>query len=69
MTKKFHGCNEDCLNCTYKDCLKPDNLCKSDSDCKEAFKIGSGVSQTKMYTLELGGYGGNTPNISRKFLL
>lgn len=26
---KFLGCNEDCFNCTYDDCLKPDYMIKS----------------------------------------
>ena len=26
---KFQGCDDDCFNCKYKDCLKPDYMCKS----------------------------------------
>lgn len=28
MKQVWNGCNEDCFNCEYIDCLKPDNLCK-----------------------------------------
>lgn len=26
--KKYKGCIEDCFNCEYEDCLKPDNMCR-----------------------------------------
>lgn len=29
MIKYWRGCDEDCFNCRYKDCLKPDNQLKS----------------------------------------
>lgn len=25
--EKFRGCDEDCLNCRYTDCMKPDYMC------------------------------------------
>lgn len=27
--KRFNGCDDDCFNCPYPDCYKPDYLCKS----------------------------------------
>lgn len=27
--KKWLGCEEDCFNCQYPDCLRPENICKS----------------------------------------
>lgn len=27
--KVFMGCDEDCFNCQYDDCIRPDYLCKS----------------------------------------
>ena len=67
---KYTGCNEDCLNCPYPDCLKPANEIKATRNITKIPRcdgISSGESQGRMFTLELGGYGGATPNISRKF--
>lgn len=34
--KKWLGCDEDCFNCVYLDCYRPQNLCKSfDYDAEE----------------------------------
>lgn len=63
---KFHGCNEDCFNCPYPDCKKPAGKFKTDRTVIEA-KPKSTESAPRMYTLELGGFGGINPNISRKF--
>lgn len=61
----FKGCNEDCFNCPYPDCYKPVNKIKHN----DTFFVSKakGESQSKMYTLALGGYGGARPNISKKF--
>lgn len=32
---RFKGCDEDCFNCPYPDCLKPDNKCSTDWIPKE----------------------------------
>lgn len=71
MTKIFNkkgGCNEDCFNCPFPDCYKPSQKLK----CDESFFVSKAVveveSQARMFTLELGGYGGPRPNISKKFL-
>lgn len=66
--KKFNGCNENCMNCNYPDCLKPANQLKTDKDIKSALKASNGRSQAPMFTLEIGGFGGSMPNVSRKFL-
>lgn len=62
----YRGCNEDCFNCPYPDCYKPAQNMKSD----ESFFVSKteGKSQSKMYTVLLGGYGGARPNISKKFI-
>ena len=36
--KKYKGCTEDCLNCPYPDCYKPDYLFKADKGLKQALK-------------------------------
>ena len=71
MTKIFNkkgGCNEDCFNCPFPDCYKPVN----DMKYNESFSVSKAIcgteSQARMFTLELGGYGGARPNISKKFL-
>lgn len=30
--EKWKGCNEDCFNCTYVDCVKPEYLCRATSE-------------------------------------
>lgn len=62
------GCNEDCFNCHFPDCYKVSRLLKTDEAAKEALRVG-GDSQSRMYTLELGGVGRNMPNISKKYYL
>ena len=62
---KFQGCNEDCFHCPYADCEKPAYLMPPTK--LRLFKV-EGESQARMFTLELGGYGGENPNISKKFL-
>ena len=71
MTKIFDkkgGCNEDCFNCPYPDCYKPTKLIKDDVGFYVSQAIVNVESQARMFTLELGGYGGARPNISKKFL-
>lgn len=68
--RKFKGCSEDCLNCPYPDCYKPAKEIKHEFNMKTLLFGGSEAeSQQRMFTLELGGHGGATPNISRKFYL
>jgi hypothetical protein len=72
MKKKFIGCNEDCFNCQYPDdCHKPSSKCKPDKAMRAAHKTLSrnSESQSRMFTIELGGFGGSMPNISRKFYI
>lgn len=69
MTKIFNkkgGCSEDCFNCPYPDCYKPSQEIKFN----ESFAVTktAGKSQSRMFTLNLGGYGGARPNLSKKFL-
>lgn len=68
---KYHGCNEDCEHCTYPDCLKPAHDMKPTRDVTDISRVDrmGGESQGRMFTLELGGYGGARPNISKKFYL
>jgi hypothetical protein len=67
---KFHGCNDDCFNCPYPDCYKPTEQIKHEFNMRTLpFGGNESESQQRMFTLELGGYGGATPNISRKFYL
>ena len=69
---EYKGCNEDCLNCPYPDCVKPAREMKPVRDITNiprADNESGGKSQARMFTLELGGYGGASPNISRKFYL
>lgn len=66
-TKRFIGCDEDCFNCLYPDCRKPAASFKADKDAKKSRAVVTSESSSRMYTLELGGYGGPRPNISRKF--
>ena len=35
---EYQGCNEDCLNCPYPDCVKPISEIKTDKQTKEALK-------------------------------
>lgn len=64
---KFNGCNEDCLNCPYPDCLKPARLMRSARELEISIGDASTESSSRMYTLELGGYGGAKPNVSRNY--
>lgn len=71
MTKIFKrrgGCNEDCFNCPYPDCYKPTQEMKYNESFSVSKAESTGESQARMFTLELGGYGGARPNISKKFL-
>lgn len=63
------GCNEDCFNCPFPDCYKVSSLLKTDEATKEALRVSGDTSQSRMYTLELGGVGRNMPNISKKYYL
>ena len=65
---KKGGCNEDCFNCPYPDCYKPVSRIKSDDSYFISKGETTGQSQARMFTLELGGYGGARPNSSKKFL-
>lgn len=65
LGKRYKGCNEDCLNCKYPDCYKPTYQMKTDKTFKVSKK--STESQSKMYTLSLGKYGGTSANISKKY--
>lgn len=67
--KAAGGCNEDCFNCPFPDCYKVSSLLKTDEAAKEALRVGGDTSQSRMYTLELGGVGSNMPNISKKYYL
>ena len=64
---EFKGCNEDCFNCSYPDCMKPASDMKPTRDVTDIHRVdyGSGESQAKMYTL--GGLGGAKQNLSKKF--
>lgn len=68
---EYKGCNEDCFNCSYPDCMKPVQQMKPTRDITDIPRVDceSGESQSRMYTLELGGFGGARPNASRKFYL
>ena len=71
MTKIFNkkgGCNEDCFNCPFPDCYKPSQKMKYDESLFVSKAVAEVESQARMFTLELGGYGGARPNISKKFL-
>ena len=63
--KRYKGCNEDCFNCPYPDWYQPTGDMKRD----KTFFVSKAKSesQSKMFTLSLGGYGGATPNVSRKY--
>ncbi len=63
------GCDEDCFHRRYPDCYKPAYSLKTDIAAKAAVQVSSGSSQNRMYILELGGAGRNTPNLSRKYYL
>jgi hypothetical protein len=63
---KYKGCNEDCLNCPYPDCLKPVKKMKSEH-LLDVARPSEEESVPHIFTLELGGYGGARPNISRKY--
>jgi hypothetical protein len=64
---EFRGCNDDCFNCTYPDCRKPSYKMGVDKHLQSALQVERIVSAPKMYTLELGGRGCDTPNLSRKY--
>lgn len=71
MTKIFNkkgGCTEDCFNCPFPDCYKPSQIMKTDESFFLSKAMGGGESQARMFTLELGGYGGARPNTSKKYL-
>lgn len=71
MTKIFNksgGCNEDCLNCQFPDCYKPEITIQKGNEYVREKDDETLTSQQKIYTLELGGYGGASPNLSKKFL-
>lgn len=50
---KFNGCNEDCANCPYPDCLKPVREIKTENISKREKE--QETSQGKMYTVSVGG--------------
>lgn len=64
---EFKGCDEDCFNCPYPDCLKAGYKMKPDKYLQAALQLGDLISAPHMYALELGGCGRENPNISRKF--
>ena len=47
---KFKGCDEDCENCPYPDCLKPANQIKKETDSIRKMATDA-PSQQKMYTV------------------
>lgn len=67
--KKFLGCDEDCFNCKYSDCLKDASKMKSEKIKRRSVMCDEVRTQSRMYTLELGGVGRNMPNISKKYYL
>ena len=67
LGKRYKGCNEDCFNCPYPDCYKPTGEMKRDKTLFVSKGKREKESQGRMYTLSLGGYGGATPNASRKY--
>ncbi|MEE1007085.1 MAG: hypothetical protein U0L66_07830 [Acutalibacteraceae bacterium] len=67
--KAAGGCNEDCFNCPFPDCYKAARSLKLDEAAKEALRVVGDTSQSRIYTLELGGVGRNMPNISKKYYL
>ena len=66
---EYKGCDEDCLKCPYPDCLKPASLMRPVRDITNIRRADyeAGESQARMFTLELGGFGGAMPNVNRKF--
>ena len=67
--EKFLGCDEDCFHCKYSDCLKAAGKIKSEKIKKRSVMRDEVRTQSRMYTLELGGVGRNMPNISKKYYL
>jgi hypothetical protein len=65
--RKYKGCNEDCLNCKYPDCYKPTYQMRTDRTFFISKANKERESQSKMYTLSLGKYGGTSANISKKY--
>jgi hypothetical protein len=66
MMAKFNGCDDNCFECPYSDCLKPSYKMNVDKDLQKAMLVRKGESRPHMYTVELGG-GHDTPLISKKF--
>ena len=64
---KYAGCNEDCFNCPYPDCLKPAQKMNRENNYRPIQRI-SGESQARMFTVELGKYNSIVPNVSRKYM-
>lgn len=62
----YKGCNEDCLNCKYPDCLKPANEMQSDHLIKVA-RPSETESAPHMYTVELGKINTIIPNVNRSY--
>lgn len=67
--KKFLGCDEDCFHCKYSDCLKGASKMKAEKIKRRPVMRDEVRTQSRMYTLELGGVGRNMPNISKKYYL
>ena len=52
---KFNGCDEDCENCPYPDCLKPAYQIRKYGDFISKREREQETSQQKMYTVSVGG--------------
>ena len=69
-SQTWQGCDEDCFNCKYPDCRKPARDMKPIRELTTICRCDKNLtceSQSRMFTVELGGFGGARPNISRKF--
>lgn len=51
--QKNGGCDEDCFNCRYPDCVKPVQKIKTDNSYTIPTGKDKSESQQKMYTVEL----------------
>ena len=54
--RKNGGCNEDCFNCPYPDCLKPTHEIRTDNSYSIPIAKGTAESQPKRCTIELKGF-------------
>lgn len=65
---KYAGCNEDCFNCPYPDCLKPAQKMDKKNNVRVIPRETHCESQARMFTVELGKYNSIVPNVSRKYM-